>query len=317
MKKSRVITTAATLAAASVIGAGLTGFAATDAGATNAADAVAAVQQVAPDAVSDVATSMTADADTAVHAKAPEGGTVQVPKDPSDGVQVITPGNSPDLVIGLPFADQAGDAATSQKDGIVVYDNNNGSSTVPVAHADGSVQISTVIDNANAPGRYDYPITVPEGQTLRLADNGAALVGDDEGNLSLVVAAPWAKDANGDPVATHFEVNGNVLTQVVDFTSATSFPVVADPSVTWLWWGRTIKYTKNETKQIASFANDMSAVSFACAVAGAVGGLICGAVIAIGARVVAVAFRNAANRGRCIQLNIPYVGPGLIYDVAC
>ncbi len=40
----------------------------------------------------------------------------------------------------------------------------------------------------------------------------------------------WAKDANGAPVPTRYEIEGNTLVQVVDFTADTAFPVVADPS---------------------------------------------------------------------------------------
>ena len=87
MKKSRILMATATLAGACIISAGLTGFTALDAAETNAADAVDAVQQVAPAAVSDVALLVKPDSDTAVHSKDPEGGTVQVPKDASDGVQ--------------------------------------------------------------------------------------------------------------------------------------------------------------------------------------------------------------------------------------
>ncbi|GAA2055432.1 hypothetical protein [Leifsonia soli] len=117
----------------------------------------------------------------------------------ANGVQATLPGGN--VSIGLPFADQATDATASQLPGVVVHDNRNGSSTVPV---------------------------------------------------SALIPAPGAKDANGAAVPTHYEVRGNTLTQVVDFTAITAFPVVA-----------------------------------------------------------------ARRAGRCIQLNIPYVGPGLIYDVTC
>lgn len=313
--KQRMKMTGAVVVAVCVVGGMLTGFASTDADGTNAADAVDAVQSVAPAAVSDIAettSTMSEAASTEVGDSA-----VAVPRDPSAGVKLDAPGTSSDATIGLPFARLADDAAASQKPGIVVYDNNNGSSTVPVTHTDGSVQISTVIENANAPTRYDYPLTLPVGHTLRLADTGAAYVGDDNGDVLLVIAAPWAKDAGGNDVPTHYEVNGNTLTQVVDFSANSAFPVVADPTVSWLWWGRTIKYSKNETRQVAALISDYSAVSFACSIGGAAAVLACGAVIGLGVHVVANAFRNAAARGRCMQLNIPYVGPGWLYEVSC
>lgn len=51
------------------------------------------------------------------------------------------------------------------------------------------------------------------------------------------ISAPWAVDAQGKPVATHYELQGNKLTQIVDATKDTTFPVTADPS--WWWWANT------------------------------------------------------------------------------
>ncbi|WP_257131989.1 hypothetical protein [Bacillus toyonensis] len=46
----------------------------------------------------------------------------------------------------------------------------------------------------------------------------------------------WAKDANGNPVSTHYKVEGNKLIQVVDFDENTAFPVIADPG--WIKIGK-------------------------------------------------------------------------------
>ena len=51
------------------------------------------------------------------------------------------------------------------------------------------------------------------------------------------ISAPWAVDAQGKPVPTHYELQGNKLTQVVDATKDTTFPVTADPA--WWWWATT------------------------------------------------------------------------------
>lgn len=45
------------------------------------------------------------------------------------------------------------------------------------------------------------------------------------------VAAPWAVDATGQSVPTRYEIEGQALVQVIDFTAATAFPVVADPDI--------------------------------------------------------------------------------------
>ncbi|WP_431219353.1 hypothetical protein [Leifsonia xyli] len=210
----------------------MTGVASTNADEVNAVDAVTAIQQVAPAAISGVVTA-SGDADSAVRARLADGATVTVPVDPAEGVLVAGAGTAPDVRIGLPFAGRASQAAASQMQGVVVYDNNNGSSTVPVAHTDGRVQITTVIENKDAPKRYDYAIQAGTGTRLRVNDDGSATLSDQAGVPLVGVAAPWAKDANGANVSTHFEVDGQTLVQVVDFSEETAFPVVADPTASY------------------------------------------------------------------------------------
>ncbi|MGN7799037.1 hypothetical protein [Leifsonia sp. 22587] len=235
MKKSRVLMSAATLAGVCLVGASLSGFAVVDTDATNAEAAVAAVENVAPDTVSDVATPSTTDPADAVHVATPQGGSVHVPKVASSGVKVTTLGNKENVTIGLPFASKASHATASQEADVVVYNNNNGSSTVPVPHMDGSVQISTVISNAKAPKRYDYPIQVPKGASLVRSAKGVVAVATADGAPIMVFGDAWAKDANGNPVPTHYEVKKNTLTQVVEFSAQTAFPVVADPQTTGVY----------------------------------------------------------------------------------
>lgn len=241
LKKSFM--TCAAVAVVCTVGGLLTGFASVDADTVNAVDAVAAIQRVAPGAVAGSAATDEND-----------GLSVTVPTDAVDGIQ-LTGGDASALTVGLPFARTASDAAESQVAGVVVYDNNNGSSTVPVIR-DGGVQINTVIDNAGAPKRYDYPMGLPWGQNLQMNADGSVIAAGVEGAVSAYVEAPWAKDANGNPVPTHYEINGSTLTQVIDFTANTAFPVVADPKVTFGWGnqgqGLYLNLTGGEMKAVAS-----------------------------------------------------------------
>lgn len=52
-----------------------------------------------------------------------------------------------------------------------------------------------------------------------------------DGSVAGAVAPAWARDARGLPVPSRYELDGNVLTQVVEHTAADAYPVVADP---WL-----------------------------------------------------------------------------------
>lgn len=139
-----------------------------------------------------------------------------------------------ELQVGLPFADEASDAVAVDSSA-VAFDNGNGSTTLPVVHEDGSVQIFTIIDSADAPTRYDYDVSTPDGGTLTELENGAILVTAADGAFVGVIAPPWAKDASGTEVPTRYVIEGNKITQVVEHAEGTQYPVVADP-----WLGVTL-----------------------------------------------------------------------------
>ncbi|WP_229054318.1 hypothetical protein [Aeromicrobium sp. Leaf350] len=65
-----------------------------------------------------------------------------------------------------------------------------------------------------------------------MAPDGSAQAYNGQGDLISIAATPWAVDAAGRPVPTHFEINGLSLTQVVEHRSAEfAYGIVADP-----WW---------------------------------------------------------------------------------
>jgi hypothetical protein len=194
----------------------------------DADDALRAVAAATPETVAAAAAVATdATGESAIEATL-AGVDLSVPVDAADGISI---GTSADAIhVALPFTARADDAVV-EKPGIVSFDNNNGSMTVPIVQTDGSIQINTVIADEDAPRRYDYRLTAEAEQTLRLADDGSAYLADAAAKPILYIAVPWAKDAAGVPVPTHYEIAGTTLTQVVDFTEDTAFPVVADP---WL-----------------------------------------------------------------------------------
>jgi hypothetical protein len=95
-----------------------------------------------------------------------------------------------------------------------------------------------MINSADAPTRFDFELGLPQGITARKVPDGSILLEQDagEGITATVgkVESPWAKDANGAEVATHLELNGGILTQVVDHRGA-AYPVTADPKLTYGW----------------------------------------------------------------------------------
>lgn len=122
--------------------------------------------------------------------------------------------------------------------GTAVFSAGEDYSVAPLPHADGSVQIVTVIESNEAPDRYDYQLSGPSVNTLQIVDNGMVFLLDAEGKFAGGVSAPWAFDANGVAVPTHFEVHGTTLTQVVDHKSGSfAYPISADPWLGINLWG--------------------------------------------------------------------------------
>ena len=183
----------------------------------------APLQDVAPAQLSDENQKMEHDASNS---------TVSVQKNPKDGVSVSNKKlGGASVHVALPYADRASDAS-SVSQGIVSYDNKNGSSTIPVAKNDGSLQMVTKIDNRDAPTEYKYVMGLPQGAKLVHQEDGSVLILDGGGKMISAVSKPWAVDAQGTSVDTKYVLQGNELIQVISHTSQDyKYPIVADP---WL-----------------------------------------------------------------------------------
>ena len=224
---------------------------------------LSAITDAAPEVLQNVANGVTSDSARESVSTKIDNISVTVPQNASNGIS-LDPKSGPTVEVGLPFAERA-DESTVVSNGIVAYDNNNGSVTVPVVKDDGSVQINTIIKNSNAPSRYEYPITLPTGGSASLTTDGGVSLTNVNGAFIGGFAPAWAKDANGVEVATHYEISGSRLTQVINHeANGVVYPVVADPwfgiglidHVKWVtnvpygptlqvyptWWGRYTGY---------------------------------------------------------------------------
>lgn len=212
------------------------------ASALGAAPAMAAEDQLA-ETIREAAPSALETAERGPNVTANEV-TVQIPDDPRDGVSAsVADGAS--FTIGLPTADTAANRRLTSS-GYAAFDNNNGSTTVPIVHDDGSLQVFTVIGDATAPNRYSYDLGLPAGATATAAADSSITVQSASGEAIGYIAAPWATDANGSSVPTRYELQGNTLTQTVDHDGA-AYPVTADP---WLGFKliSSTKWTKRDPR---------------------------------------------------------------------
>jgi hypothetical protein len=151
---------------------------------------------------------------------------LELTADPS--VPIVLGEGQARIEVSLPFGDVA---STSQGESdYPLFDNGNGSVTVPVGKNDGSVQIVTVLEDSSAPESYAYDLGLPEGAKLDQSEEGFITILSSDDSLIGGIAAPWAKDSNGVEVPTHYEVDGATVTQVVEHRdAAVSYPIVADP----------------------------------------------------------------------------------------
>ncbi|GAB6923998.1 hypothetical protein JCM9803A_44480 [Rhodococcus erythropolis] len=78
------------------------------------------------------------------------------------------------------------------------------------------------------------PVTVPPGGHMSVNPDGTVTVFDADGNPVSTIDAPWAYDANGTPVPTHYEIRDGQLVQVVDTAGIENllYPILADPELT-------------------------------------------------------------------------------------
>ncbi|QWL30909.1 hypothetical protein [Rathayibacter toxicus] len=146
------------------------------------------------------------------------GVNVSVPVDPAKPLSLHAPGKA--ISVTLPFANSASKARVVAH-GVVSYNKGNGTTTVPVVKEDGSVQVTTVISGDTAPTRYDYTLGLIGGDRIEQLENGSIAVYDRANGLAAGIAPAWAKDANGTELPTRYEVNGDVVTQVIEHDAST------------------------------------------------------------------------------------------------
>lgn len=239
--------------------------------------------------------------------------TVAIPDSP-DGVVVLSDANGsvPSISLTLPDETSLADAQTAE-DGTVVYPGVGASADVAVQVIDDrAVQIQTVLDDPTAGTEFTY--SFGEEVTPVIQDDGSALlvVGVDQ-DVSVVlgeVAAPWAVDATGQPVDTAYSVVDGDLVQVIAPDADTTYPIVADPTVT-LGTGIYVYYSKSEVKSIAgsSIADKIKYVSALCSVIpNPVAAAGCALYVYDSYDSVADTFKSAAKAGKRVEMKYTYSG---------
>ncbi|MFD6179511.1 MULTISPECIES: hypothetical protein [unclassified Isoptericola] len=224
-------------------------------------------------------------------------GTTTVPLD--GGAPIVLESRDaavPRLEVNLPENLALRDGAVAD-DGTVVFRSHDGGADVAVQSLDdGSARVQTITSSPEGPHEFTYTF----GDDIVLSPNGDGTIEllaplDGGGAISRgTIDRPWAADANGRPVDTHYTVVGDSLVQTVRPDTETTYPVVADPRVERGFGTTTIRFSKKETRTLRD---------------GATAGLLAawlpfpaGAIIATASYLVRRQAKSAAAQGKCVKI---------------
>ncbi len=147
--------------------------------------------------------------------------------------EIVAPGVGGVVTIGTP-AEGRGDVADDEL--THVYDGQHDDSRIAVQPTADGVRAAIAIDSADAPERYPFELG---GDAERLVldeqDGSVWVFGNGKQPLGHF-ESPWAYDAEGRTVPTHYEVNGTTLTQVVEHKAGDfTYGIAADPKWNKKW----------------------------------------------------------------------------------
>lgn len=179
-------------------------------------------QQVAP-----TSTTVWGDRDELVNGR----GAIMAMPSPADGddpndIEYMSSDLEHSMVLELPD-----NAVTHQEGGAVIAETPGRPTIVTQLTTTGRAQAMGILNSPDEELVFDFQL--PAGHTWETAADGGLHLIDSTGTPQATVDTPWAVDANGQQLPTHYVVEGESIRQVVDTTDA-AFPVVADPS--WWWW---------------------------------------------------------------------------------
>jgi len=117
-----------------------------------------------------------------------------------------------------------------------------------------------MLQDASAPTTVTFILTTP-GDTLAPTTDGGALILDSHHQPVAVIAAPWAHDAAGTSIPTAYTITPTTLTQTITPPTTATYPITADPKITWGIITGTIYFNKAETAQVAATAGFVASLA--------------------------------------------------------
>ena len=162
-------------------------------------------------------------------------GSIKISKNmPTKAFKSSIPSLSTDNTVSISLPNQDlntfSNRAVKTSDNTIVYTEYQEDTDVGIQVFKGSVKIHTVLNSAISPTRFEYKLNIPLGSRITKLDNDGILILDKNKKFIGGFTPPWAIDAEGKEIPTHYEIKDNKLIQVIDHLSVnTRYPVVADP----------------------------------------------------------------------------------------
>lgn len=166
---------------------------------------------------------------------------VELPDDGDDAAVFETDGKELTMT-----ADSASGAAVDSADGSQTFKSSTPDTSLTLQSTSEGLRALVHIDSPAAPERYLFNMG-GDVDSLQLTPDGGVVALDANGMPIAVAPAPWAVDANGVDVPTHFEISGTDLYQVINHHGGNyAYGITADPwwnPFSWPW-GKWVKKSK-------------------------------------------------------------------------
>ncbi|MBC1921992.1 DUF2599 domain-containing protein [Listeria grayi] len=156
--------------------------------------------------------------------------------------KVLIKEESGEIGIGIPSIENE---TIVQEENTVFYNGSN--TSIGIQALEGGARQVIILKNGNARKKYDFTYDLEDGGYLDFAKledgtkDGSVIIYNKEKEPIGVIGIPWARDNNGMPVKTYYEINGTTLSQIIETNEVTSYPVIADPT-TYGWYFKSGKW---------------------------------------------------------------------------
>ncbi len=134
----------------------------------------------------------------------------------------------------------------ANKQNLTHIDNPDKKADFFVSADKSSFTVLLELASKDAPTTYDFDVLMPDDSLLVLTEEGAVDIVGRDGISVGTFNKPWAIDSQGKQVATHYQINGRTISQVIQPTADTVYPIIADPKFTWGWVTGTVYFNKTE-----------------------------------------------------------------------